>query len=147
MSIAGRASGSIAVKEILKRMPAKGFRPGDMVATNNPWWIMGHLNDIAVVAPLFHRGRLVGFAECMAHMADIGGSLSGAPRDVYEEGIIIPPLKIFDRVVVALAENVRKALKLVPVASIDDVFRLAVETSTPKAAAAQKRASLRPSAN
>jgi N-methylhydantoinase B len=88
---------SIAVKEILKRMPAERFRPGDMVATNNPWWIMGHLNDIAVVAPLFHRGRLVGFAECMAHMADIGGSLSGAPREVYEEGLIIPPLRIMER--------------------------------------------------
>jgi N-methylhydantoinase B len=88
---------SIAVKELLKRMPARSFRPGDMVATNNPWWIMGHLNDIAVVAPLFHRGRLVAFAECMAHMADIGGSLSGAPREVYEEGLIIPPLKIFER--------------------------------------------------
>jgi N-methylhydantoinase B len=88
---------SIAVKEILKHMPAGSFRPGDMVATNNPWWIMGHLNDIAVVAPLFHRGRLVAFAECMAHMADIGGSLSGAPREVFEEGLIIPPLKIFER--------------------------------------------------
>lgn len=88
---------SIAVKEILKHMPAAGFRQGDMVATNNPWWIMGHLNDIAVVAPLFHRGRLVAFAECMAHMADIGGSLSGSPRDVYEEGLIIPPLRIFER--------------------------------------------------
>lgn len=88
---------SIAVKEILKHLPAESFRPGDMVATNNPWWIMGHLNDIAVVAPLFHRGRLVAFAECMAHMADIGGSLSGAPREVYEEGLIIPPLKIFER--------------------------------------------------
>lgn len=88
---------SIAVKEILRHMPAATFRPGDMVVTNNPWWITGHLNDVAVVAPLFHRGRLVGFAECMAHMADIGGSLSGAPREVYEEGLIIPPLKIFER--------------------------------------------------
>lgn len=88
---------SIAVKEVLKRFPAASFRPGDMVVTNNPWWIMGHLNDIAIVAPLFHRGRLVAFAECMAHMADIGGSLSGAPREVYEEGLIIPPLKILER--------------------------------------------------
>jgi N-methylhydantoinase B len=88
---------SIAVRELLKQMPAASFRPGDMVGTNNPWWIMGHLNDIAVVAPLFHRGKLVAFAECMAHMADIGGSLSGAPRDLYEEGLVIPPLKIFER--------------------------------------------------
>ena len=88
---------SIAVRETLKHFPAQSFRPGDMVATNNPWWIMGHLNDIAVVAPLFHRGRLVAFAECMAHMADIGGSLSGSPREVYEEGLIIPPIKILER--------------------------------------------------
>jgi len=85
---------SIAVQEILKHFPAGSFLPGDVVATNNPWWIMGHLNDIAVVSPLFHRGRLVGFAECMAHMADIGGSLSGSPREVFEEGLIIPPLRI-----------------------------------------------------
>ena len=88
---------SIAVRELLKHFPAESLRPGDMVATNNPWWIMGHLNDIAIVAPLFHRGKLVGFAECMAHMADIGGSLSGSPREVFEEGLIIPPLKILDR--------------------------------------------------
>jgi len=88
---------SIVVKEILKHFPAESFRPGDMVVTNNPWWIMGHLNDIAIVAPLFYRGKLVAFAECIAHMADIGGSLSGSPREVYEEGLIIPPLKILDR--------------------------------------------------
>jgi len=49
-----------------------------------------------VVAPLFHRGKLVGFAECMAHMADIGGCLSGPPRELYEEGLIIPPVKAIE---------------------------------------------------
>lgn len=87
---------SIAVKELLKHFPAHTLKPGDVLATNNPWWIMGHLNDVAVVAPLFHRGRLVGFAECMAHMADIGGCLSGPPREVYEEGLIIPPVKALE---------------------------------------------------
>lgn len=87
---------SIAVKELLKCFPTGTLRPGDMLVTNNPWWVMGHLNDIAVVAPLFHRGRLVAFAECMAHMADIGGSLSGAPREVYEEGLILPALKLVE---------------------------------------------------
>ena len=87
---------SIAVKELLKHFPASTLQPGDVLATNNPWWIMGHLNDIAIVAPLFHQGRLVGFAECMAHMADIGGCLSGPPREVYEEGLIIPPVKAMD---------------------------------------------------
>ena len=87
---------SIAVKELLKYFPANTLKPGDVLATNNPWWIMGHLNDVAVVAPLFHKGRLVGFAECMAHMADIGGCLSGPPREVYEEGLIIPPVKAME---------------------------------------------------
>jgi N-methylhydantoinase B len=87
---------SIAVKQLLKQFPAASLKPGDVLVTNNPWWIMGHLNDIAVVAPLFHAGRLVGFAECMAHMADIGGCLSGPPREVYEEGLIIPPVKALD---------------------------------------------------
>jgi N-methylhydantoinase B/oxoprolinase/acetone carboxylase alpha subunit len=84
---------SIAVKEMLKYFPAHTLKPGDMLITNNPWWIMGHLNDIAVVAPLFYKKRLVGFAECMAHMADIGGCLSGPPRELYEEGLIIPAVK------------------------------------------------------
>ena len=87
---------SIAVKELLKHFSAESLKPGDVLATNNPWWIMGHLNDVAVVAPLFHQGRLVGFAECMAHMADIGGCLSGPPREVYEEGLIIPPVKAME---------------------------------------------------
>ena len=88
---------SIAVRELLKHFLARTLSPGDMLITNNPWWIMGHLNDVAVVAPLFYRGRLIGFAECMAHMTDIGGCLSGPPREVYEEGLIIPPTKIMDR--------------------------------------------------
>lgn len=87
---------SVAVKEMLKHFPAETLKPGDVLVTNNPWWIMGHLNDIAVVAPLFHRRRLVGFAECMAHMPDIGGSVSGRPREVYEEGLIIPPVKALE---------------------------------------------------
>ena len=88
---------SVAVKEMLKHFPAETLKPGDVLVTNNPWWIMGHLNDIAVVAPLFHQRRLVGFAECMAHMPDIGGSVSGQPREVYEEGLIIPPVKALER--------------------------------------------------
>lgn len=85
---------SIAARELLKHFPRGTLRPGDMLITNNPWWIMGHLNDVAVVAPLFYRRRLVGFAECMAHMSDIGGCLSASPREVYEEGLIIPPTRI-----------------------------------------------------
>jgi N-methylhydantoinase B len=95
VSIASKTSTiSIAVQELLKHFPAATLRPGDMLITNNPWWLMGHLNDIAIVAPIFYQGRLAGFAECMAHMADIGGCVSATPRELYEEGLIIPPLKV-----------------------------------------------------
>jgi N-methylhydantoinase B len=88
---------SIAVRELLKQFPRESLKPGDMLITNNPWWIMGHLNDVAIVAPLFHGKRLVAFAECMAHMSDIGGCLSASPREVYEEGLIIPPTRIMEQ--------------------------------------------------
>jgi N-methylhydantoinase B len=95
VSIASKTGAtSIVVKELLKHFPPKNLKPGDVLVSNNPWWIMGHLNDIAIVCPIFYRRKLVGFAECIAHMGDIGGSLSGAPREVYEEGLIIPPLRI-----------------------------------------------------
>ena len=114
VSIAAKTSTiSIAVKELLKVFPVESLRPGDMLVTNNPWWLMGHLNDVAVVAPIFSNKKLVGFAECMAHMPDIGGSISGSPRDVYEEGFIIPPLKLIEggkenaTLLAMLAANVR----------------------------------------
>lgn len=95
VSIASKTGAtSIVVRELIKHFPPETLRPGDVLATNNPWWIMGHLNDVAIVMPIFHERRLVAFAECIAHMADIGGSLSGSPREVYEEGLIIPPLRI-----------------------------------------------------
>jgi N-methylhydantoinase B len=102
VSIASKTGAtSIVVKELVKQFPPETLRPGDILATNNPWWIMGHLNDVAIVAPIFYKKKLVAFAECIAHMGDIGGSLSGAPREVYEEGVIIPPL----RVATAAGEN------------------------------------------
>lgn len=95
VSIASKTGAtSIVVRELIEHFPPESLRPGDVLATNNPWWIMGHLNDVAIVMPIFHQKRLVAFAECIAHMADIGGSLSGSPREVYEEGLIIPPLRI-----------------------------------------------------
>ena len=98
MGVASKiGTNSIAARELLKYFPKESLRPGDMLITNNPWWVMGHLNDVAVVAPLFHKKKLVGFAECMAHMADIGGCISSTPKELYEEGFIIPPMKIMER--------------------------------------------------
>src|SRR5580658_9907005 len=64
VSIASKTGAtSIVVKQLLKHFPIESLRPGDILATNNPWWIMGHLNDVAIVAPIFYKKKLVAFAE------------------------------------------------------------------------------------
>ncbi|HYB56769.1 MAG TPA: hydantoinase B/oxoprolinase family protein, partial [Alphaproteobacteria bacterium] len=77
----------------LKERPAAEWRPGDVGITNDPWLTSGHLPDVTVIAPVFAGERLVGWTGSIAHMADIGGTLwSADTREVYEEGMRIPPL-------------------------------------------------------
>ncbi|MSO77869.1 MAG: hydantoinase B/oxoprolinase family protein [Alphaproteobacteria bacterium] len=83
------------VKHFLAEFPPETLQPGDVLCTNDPWLGTGHLPDITVAKPLFHGGRLVGFSASTAHAPDIGGKIRSAePREVFEEGLQIPPLKI-----------------------------------------------------
>ena len=82
------------LKHFLAKYPIETWKPGDCVITNDPWMATGHLPDITVAMPIFHRGRLVGFSGSIAHSPDIGGSLWSADcRELYEEGLRIPPMK------------------------------------------------------
>ena len=79
---------------LLKEIPKEEWRPGDCVITNDPWMATGHLNDITMAAPIFRNGRLVGFSGSIAHLPDIGGAMWSADcRELYEEGLRIPPVK------------------------------------------------------
>lgn len=70
----------------------------DVYITNDPWKGTGHLHDITVVSPSFHKGALVGFFACTAHIVDIGGRGFGADANsVYEEGLRIPIMKFAER--------------------------------------------------
>jgi N-methylhydantoinase B/oxoprolinase/acetone carboxylase alpha subunit len=85
------------VQAVLGRFPAMQMRPGDVYVTNDPWLCAGHLDDIAVATPVFHGGRLVAFAVSVAHASSIGGSLSSRTvRDIHEEGLRIPLVKLYD---------------------------------------------------
>lgn len=87
-----------AVRELIDRFPPETLEEGDVLATNDPWICAGHLFDVALVTPVFLRGRLVGLSGSIAHCSDIGGSRDTlAVRELYEEGIQIPPLKLFRR--------------------------------------------------
>ncbi len=84
-------------RAVLERHPVETMRPGDVYVTNDPWLCAGHLDDIAAITPVFLGDRVVGFAVTIAHTSSIGGSLtSRTVRDVYEEGLRIPVVKLYD---------------------------------------------------
>jgi N-methylhydantoinase B/oxoprolinase/acetone carboxylase alpha subunit len=71
--------------------------PGDIVITNDPWMSAGHFFDITVLCPIFRGERLIGYIGSTIHHSDIGGYGIGAgARDVHEEGLWIPPLKLYE---------------------------------------------------
>ncbi|MEM7405119.1 MAG: hydantoinase B/oxoprolinase family protein [Pseudomonadota bacterium] len=82
------------LRHFLDKFPADSWAPGDCVITNDPWLATGHLPDITMVMPIFHRGQLVAFSGSIAHSPDIGGSLWSADcGELFEEGIRIQPVK------------------------------------------------------
>ncbi|MFO8125226.1 hydantoinase B/oxoprolinase family protein [Yoonia sp.] len=90
-----------AVAHFIRRIGRQNINEGDVYITNDPWEGTGHLHDITVVSPSFHKGRHVGFFACTAHVVDIGGRGFGADAaSVYEEGLHIPIMKFADRGVV-----------------------------------------------
>jgi len=87
-----------AVPHFIRRIGRENILEGDIYITNDPWEGTGHLHDITVVTPSFHRGALVGFFACTAHVVDVGGRGFGADANsVYEEGLYIPIMKFADR--------------------------------------------------
>ncbi len=87
-----------SVKHFLEVIPAHSMRPGDTYMTNDPWLGSGHLNDFVLVQPCFHRRKLVGLVSCTSHLIDLGGLGMGPDgADVYDEGLIIPPIRLVDR--------------------------------------------------
>jgi N-methylhydantoinase B len=81
------------VKAKLAKFGSKGIQPGDILVTNDAYITGSHLHHFTFSLPIFHRGKLSGWAVCMAHWPDVGGTLSGVTTDIYSEGIQIPIMK------------------------------------------------------
>ena len=77
------------------------IHPGDIFLHNDPYTGGTHLNDVAMIYPLFADGRLFVFPVVRAHWGDVGGmspgSLSGDATEIFQEGVRIPPIRIVDR--------------------------------------------------
>ncbi len=75
--------------------------PGDVFVINDPFIAGIHQNDMQFAAPFFHDGELIGWTGCMAHLMDVGGALPGSwcpgAKEVYEEGLLVPPARIVRR--------------------------------------------------
>src|SRR5690606_10572438 len=112
------------VKHFLKRFPAETLKEGDVLITNDPWMGTGHIHDVTTVMPLFHEGRLVAFSAITSHLPDIGGRLrSNSNRDIYEEGLQIPMLKLMSagEVNETLVSMIRQNIR-VPEQGLGDIW-------------------------
>ncbi len=86
------------VRHLLKVYPPETLQPGDVIVTNDPWLTAGQINDFTVLTPVFLNGRIVAYFANCCHAADIGGHvLSAEATEVYEEGLRVPVMKLFDR--------------------------------------------------
>lgn len=87
-----------SVVHFIRDIGPENIFEGDVYITNDPWKATGHLHDITVVSPSFRNGRLIGYFACTAHVVDVGGRGFGPDgREVYEEGLFIPIMKLFER--------------------------------------------------
>ncbi len=83
-----------AMRDIVKNID---WRPGDMIALNDPFLGGTHLPDVTLIAPVYSQRERVGFVANRAHHADIGANSPGSmpiSRSLEEEGHIIPPQHI-----------------------------------------------------
>lgn len=106
------------VRRALATYPREHLAPGDQIMFNTPYPDgPGHLNDTALVAPVFHGDDLVAVVCNLAHHVDMGGFAPGSMpfgvHEIYQEGLQIPPLKIAKRgmldeeLVAFIAQNLR----------------------------------------
>ena len=75
---------------------------GDVFVCNHPYeGGLPHVSDMAFVAPIVSGSTLIGFAGSIAHKADIGGTMPGSTSanatEIFHEGLLLPPVKIFTR--------------------------------------------------
>jgi N-methylhydantoinase B len=83
-----------SVAAVIERDP----KPGDVFALNDPYRGGTHLPDVTLVSPLARGGEILGYAVTRAHHSDVGGmspgSMPAGSRSVFQEGLVIPPLRI-----------------------------------------------------
>jgi N-methylhydantoinase B len=88
---------------VVRDYPPDTMKPGDVFLMNDTYLTegsIGHLPDVCSTVPVFHAGQVVAYIQAFGHHDDIGGrvpgSMPGTAVTVFEEGLAIPPIKIYD---------------------------------------------------
>jgi N-methylhydantoinase B len=90
---------SDAVRNTVVEYGVDKLQPGDVLFCNDPFRTGTHVNDTCFVRPIFHDGKVVGFANLQAHLLDMGGPVPGGfnatQLNIYEGGIVIGPQLLY----------------------------------------------------
>jgi len=89
---------------VVRDYPPETMKPGDVFLMNDTYLTegsIGHLPDMCSTVPVFHEGNVVAYIQAFGHHDDIGGrvpgSMPGTAVTVFEEGLAIPPIKLYDK--------------------------------------------------
>src|SRR5216684_5764652 len=100
--LTGRSYSSL-VHPIVRDFPVETMRPGDVFFHNDVYGSeggIGHLPDLCVTVPVFDGDAVVAFVQVFGHHDDIGGAVPGSmpshATSAYQEGIIVPPVRLYE---------------------------------------------------
>ena len=95
---------SAVVDPVFEYFEEGDIHPGDIFFWNDPYNSsggIGHIPDLCTTIPIFHEDRLIGFSQVFGHHDDVGGSVPGSlpaqATDMWTEGLVVPPIKIYER--------------------------------------------------
>lgn len=105
------------VAHVIDWLGAARPQPGDVYLVNDPYYGGTHLMDVRLAKPFFYKGKLFSYLATSGHWLDMGGMVAGgfatSATEMYQEGLRIPPVRLFDRgvenreVVAMILANVR----------------------------------------
>jgi N-methylhydantoinase B len=94
---------SALVEPVIERFPPESMRTGDVFFFNDPYQSaggIGHVPDLCTTVPIFYDGRVVAFAQVFGHHDDVGGMVPGSlpvhATSIFQEGLIVPPIRLVD---------------------------------------------------
>ena len=89
----------VALRQILNSTTP--LEDGDVILVNDPFIGGAHLPDITLLGGVFFEGELMGYVSTRAHHSDVGGmepgSMPGRSTEVYQEGLVIPPVRLYKK--------------------------------------------------